>query len=75
MNTHMGKKEASSHVAIDAQIGDVGWDLTDGQSVRYEYQLPDGTYADYVLSARHSCTMEVIEAKYAIENIQRYTGF
>lgn len=42
-------KEAFSRVVIDVQIKDVGWDLTDGQSVRYEYQLPDGTFSDYVL--------------------------
>ncbi len=46
-------KEAFSRVVIDAQLKDVGWNLTDGQSVRYEYQLPDGTFADYVLSDRH----------------------
>ena len=44
-----GHKEAFSRVVIDAQLKDVGWDLTDGHSVRYEYQLPDGTLADYVL--------------------------
>jgi type I restriction enzyme R subunit len=41
-----GQKEAFSRVVIDAQFNDVGWNLTDGQSVRYEYQLPDGTFAD-----------------------------
>jgi len=62
------KKEAFSRVVIDAQLKDVGWDLTDGQSVRYEYQLPDGTFADYVLSDRHG--RAVVEAKRAATNLQ-----
>jgi len=45
-----GQKDAFSRVVIDAQLADVGWNLTDGQSVRYEYQLPDGTFADNVMS-------------------------
>lgn len=36
-------------MAIDTQLKDVGWDLSDGQSVRYEYQFPDSTCIDYVL--------------------------
>ena len=53
MSPSGGQKEAFSRVVIDAQLNDVGWNLTDGQSVRYEYQLPNGTFADYVLSDRH----------------------
>ncbi len=44
-----GNKEAFSPVVIDVQIKDVGWDLTGSQSECYEYQLPDGTFTDYVL--------------------------
>jgi type I site-specific restriction endonuclease len=65
-----GQKEAFSRVAIDAQLKDVGWDLTDGHSVRYEYQLPDGTLADYVLCDRHGRAAAVIEAKRASANLQ-----
>ena len=57
MTPPTGPKEAFSRVVIDSQLNDVGWNLTDGQSVRYEYQLPDGTYADYVLSDRHGRAM------------------
>ena len=64
------KKEAYSRVVIDAQLADVGWNLKDGQSVRYEYQLPDGTFADYVLCDRHGRAMAVVEAKRAAVNLQ-----
>lgn len=70
MSGHTGKKEAFSRVVIDAQLADVGWNLTDGQSVRYEYQLPDRTFADYVLSDRHGRAMAVVEAKRAAVNLQ-----
>jgi type I restriction enzyme R subunit len=65
-----GQKEAFSRVVIDAQLKDVGWDLTDGYRVRYEYQLPDGTLADYVLCDRHGRAAAVIEAKRASVNLQ-----
>jgi type I restriction enzyme R subunit len=65
-----GQKEAFSRVIIDAQLKDVGWDLTDAHSVRYEYQLPDGTLADYVLCDRHGRAAAVIEAKRASVNLQ-----
>jgi len=70
MGGNVNRKEAFSRVVIDAQLKDVGWNLTDGQSVRYEYQLPDGTYADYVLSDRHGRAMAVVEAKRAAINLQ-----
>ena len=70
MGQSSAKTEAFSRVVIDAQLRDVGWDLTDGQSVRYEYQLPDGTFADYVLSDRHGRAMAVVEAKRAAVNLQ-----
>lgn len=55
--------EAFSRVVIDDLLKDVGWNMADGHSVRYEYQLPDGTRADYVLCDRHGRTLAVIEAK------------
>jgi type I restriction enzyme R subunit len=65
-----GPKEAFSRVVIDSQLNDVDWNLTDGQSVRYEYQFLDGTYADYVLRDRHGRAMAVVEAKRAAINLQ-----
>ena len=62
--------EAFSRIKIDAQLADDGWVLTDGQSVRYEYPLPDGTRADYVLCDRHGRAMAVVEAKKAAKNLQ-----
>lgn len=59
----VGGNEAFSRVVIDALLADVGWNLTDGRSVRYEYPLADGTRADYVLSDRHGRALAVIEAK------------
>jgi len=38
-----GSSEAFSRVRIDSQLKDVGWDVMDGRSVRYEYPLSDGT--------------------------------
>ncbi|HIJ75155.1 MAG TPA: hypothetical protein HPP81_00395 [Deltaproteobacteria bacterium] len=46
--------EAFSRVVIDAQLADQGWHMQDPNSVRYEYVLPDGTRADYVLCDRRS---------------------
>lgn len=70
MNPPNPQKEAFSRVVIDAQLEDVGWNLTDGHSVRFEYQLPDGTFADYVLCDRHGRAMAVVEAKRAAFNLQ-----
>ena len=55
--------EAFSRVLIDAQLADQGWNMQDPNSVRYEYALPDGTRADYVLCDRHGRSAAVIEAK------------
>lgn len=63
-----GGNEAFSRAKIDAQLTDVGWPLTDGRSVRFEYVLPDGTKADYVLCDRHGRSLAVIEAKQASIN-------
>jgi len=64
------KKEAFARVEIDAQLKEVGWKLTDGVSVRYEYQLPDGTYADYVLCDRNGRSAAVVEAKRPGQTLQ-----
>ena len=64
----MSDGEAFSRVKIDAQLKDVGWNLTDGRSVRYEYAPPDGTRADYVLSDRDGRAAAVVEAKRASVN-------
>jgi type I restriction enzyme R subunit len=45
----MAGNEAFSRVKIDAQLQDVGWAISDGKSVRFEYVLSDKTKADYVL--------------------------
>lgn len=63
MSGPKNRKEAFSRVVIDDQLRDAGWNLTDGTSVRYEYRLPDGTYADYVLCDRHGRALAVVEAK------------
>ena len=55
--------EAFSRVVIDAQLSDAKWNLTDGRSVRYEYALPNGRQADYVLNDRHGRALAVVEAK------------
>ncbi|GAB6081106.1 hypothetical protein JCM30471_34350 [Desulfuromonas carbonis] len=64
------KKEAFARVEIDAQLKEVGWKLTDGVSVRYEYQLPDSTFADYVLCDRNGRSAAVIEAKRPGQTLQ-----
>lgn len=64
------KKEAFARVEIDAQLKEVGWELTDGVSVRYEYRLPDGTFADYVLCDRHGRSAAVVEAKRPGQSLQ-----
>lgn len=63
-----GTNEAFSRVKIDAQLKDVGWNLTDGRSVRFEYVLPDGSRADYVLTDRHGRALAALEAKRASIN-------
>lgn len=57
------RKEAFSRVLIDDRLRDAGWRLDDGVSVRYEYHLPDGTFADYVLCDRNGRSLAVVEAK------------
>jgi type I restriction enzyme R subunit len=55
--------EAFSRVRIDGLLRDVGWSLTDGTSVHFEYTLPSGTRADYVLCDRRGRPLAVLEAK------------
>ncbi|MYH45660.1 MAG: hypothetical protein F4008_01995 [Gammaproteobacteria bacterium] len=59
------KTEAFARVKIDALLKDAGWNLTDGSSVLFEYALPDGTLADYVLCDRQGRPMAALEAKRA----------
>ncbi|MGV8075354.1 MAG: hypothetical protein AB2L11_12450 [Syntrophobacteraceae bacterium] len=55
--------ETFSRVLTDAQLANQDWNIQDRNSVRYEYMLPDGTRADYVLCDRHGRSAAVIEAK------------
>jgi len=55
--------EAFSRVKIDAMLKDVGWQIDDRITVRFEYVLSDGTKADYVLCNRHGHPIAVLEAK------------
>jgi type I restriction enzyme R subunit len=57
------RTEAFSRALIDAQLGEAGWKVTDGVSVRFEDTLGDGTRADYVLCDRHGRALAVVEAK------------
>ena len=52
--------EAFSRVKIDALLKDIGWKLTDGTSIHYEYHLSDGSFADYVLCDRRGRPMAVL---------------
>ncbi|MDE0173723.1 MAG: DEAD/DEAH box helicase family protein [Defluviicoccus sp.] len=60
-----GTTEASARAKIDALLKDTGWNLIDGASVLFEYLLPDGTLADYVLCDRQGRPMAALEAKRA----------
>lgn len=64
----MPTNEAFSRAKIDAQLSDQGWLVTDTTSVRFEYVLPDGTRADYVLCDRNGRSIAVVEAKKASTN-------
>ncbi len=59
----MATNEAFSRTIIDAQLGDAGWRISDGASVRFEYPLADGTKADYLLCDRNGRGLAVVEAK------------
>jgi type I restriction enzyme R subunit len=60
--------EAFSRVKIDGQLKDQGWAIQDPNAVRFEYVLPDGTKADYVLCDRNGRSLAVVEAKRATIN-------
>ncbi|MCY1320393.1 DNA phosphorothioation system restriction enzyme [compost metagenome] len=53
---------------IDQLLKDVGWKLTDGKSVHFEYPLEDGGKADYVLADRNGRSIAVLEAKRTTKN-------
>ena len=57
--------EAFSRVKIDALLKDAGWNLADGVSTFFEYPLPDGSRADYVLCDRAGRPLAAVEAKRA----------
>ena len=59
----MSGNEAFSRVLIDSQLTDVGWNVSNGISVRYEVSVGSGKRADYVLCDRHGHSLAVIEAK------------
>lgn len=59
----MATNEAFSRTVIDAQLGDVGWKISDGVSTHFEYLLSDGTRADYLLCDRNGRGLAVVEAK------------
>lgn len=61
--------EAFARIRIDRLLKDVGWRLTDGHSVRYEYPLGDGGKADYVLCDRQGRALAVLEAKSTSVNL------
>ena len=54
--------EAFSRVIIDAQLKDQGWNISDPNSIRFEYVLKIGR-ADYVLCDRYGRALAIIEAK------------
>jgi type I restriction enzyme, R subunit len=66
--------EAFSRVKVDALLRDVGWNLEDGRSVRFEDRLSDGSKADYVLSDRYGRALAVIEAKRASIDARQAEG-
>ncbi len=55
--------EAFSRAKIDAQLKDQTWNIHNPNAVRFEYVLPDGTKADYVLCDRNGRSLAVVEAK------------
>ena len=55
--------EAFARTLIDAQLNDQHWKISDGTSVRYEYTLPNGDRADYMLCSREGRGLAIVEAK------------
>ena len=66
--------EAFSRVLIDQQLRDAGWQVADGRAVRFEYALPDGTQADYVLCDTRGRAVAVIEAKQVSRSLGEAAG-
>ncbi len=62
------RNEPFARVKIDQLLKDVGWALTDGKSVHFEYPLDDGGKADYVLADRNGRSVAVLEAKRTSKN-------
>ncbi|MCP2155873.1 UNVERIFIED_ORG: type I restriction enzyme R subunit [Rhizobium sp. SLBN-170] len=62
------RNEPFARVKIDQLLKDVGWALTDGKSVHFEYPLDDGGKADYVLADRNGRSIAVLEAKRTSKN-------
>jgi type I site-specific restriction endonuclease len=61
--THFKRQRSFLTRDYRRQLADQGWNTQDQNSVRYEYILPDGSRAGYVLCDRHGRSMGVIEAK------------
>lgn len=59
----MLQTEAFARTLIDAQLKDQDWKISDGISVRYEYTLPDGDRADYMLCGREWRGLAIFEPK------------
>lgn len=59
----MPQTEAFARTLIDAQLKDQDWKISDGIGVRYEYTLPDGDRADYMLCGREGRGLAIVEAK------------
>ena len=55
--------EAFARTLIDAQLSDQHWQISDGTSVRFEYTLPNGDRADYMLCSREGRGLAIVEAK------------
>ena len=55
--------EAFARTLIDAQLSNQDWQISDGTSVRYEYTLPNGNRADYMLCSREGRGLAIVEAK------------
>jgi hypothetical protein len=55
--------EPFARIKIDQLLKDIGWKLTDGISIRFEYALDDGGRADYALFDRQGRALAVLEAR------------
>ena len=55
--------EAFARTLTDAQLNNQHWQISAGTSARYEYMLPNGDRADYMLSRREGRELAIVEAK------------